>query len=67
MGQNQRVGHLCVGKPPILALRIGMKTLEGSHWKNDLWPNAGLYLRLHSSISSTTLEMTRQICFPIQV
>ncbi len=28
MGENRRAGHLCVGKPPILALRIGMKTLK---------------------------------------
>ncbi len=28
MGENRRACHLCVGKPPILALRIGMKTLK---------------------------------------
>jgi hypothetical protein len=28
MGENRRAGHLCVGKPLILALRIGMKTLK---------------------------------------
>jgi hypothetical protein len=28
MGENWRAGHLCVGKPLILALRIGMKTLK---------------------------------------
>jgi hypothetical protein len=38
MGKNRRAGHLCVGKPPILALRIRMKTLEGSHWKSENHP-----------------------------
>jgi len=28
MGENRHASHLCVGKPPILALRIGMKTLK---------------------------------------
>jgi hypothetical protein len=28
MGENRRAGHFCVGKPLILALRIGMKTLK---------------------------------------
>ncbi len=28
MGENRQAGHICVGKPLILALRIGMKTLK---------------------------------------
>jgi len=28
MGENRRAGHLCVEKPPILTLRIKMKTLK---------------------------------------
>jgi hypothetical protein len=28
MGENRHAGHLCVGKPSILALRITMKTLK---------------------------------------
>jgi hypothetical protein len=28
MGENGQAGHLCVGKPLILAVRIGMKTLK---------------------------------------
>jgi hypothetical protein len=56
MGENRQAGHFCVGKPLILALRIGMKTLKVLIEK--VRTNAGFYLHLHLSISSTTLEMT---------
>jgi hypothetical protein len=50
--------------------------LRSENWNENLGrfslkkcepPNARFYQRLHSSISSTTLEMTWRICFPIQV
>jgi hypothetical protein len=43
-------------------LRFSLRELK--KWKP---PNTGFYLRLHSSISSTTLEMTWRVFFPIQV
>ncbi len=64
-GFQEVAGHLCVEKPPTLALRIGMKTLKKVLIeKVRTHPTLVSTLHLRSSISSTTLEMTRRIFFP---